>query len=183
MPAQIEPEGVTTQVATNPGLADQPFGSSRPQTLLTGSHEIPQAPHSLVRALFLLLQIMYLCFYLISLARLHVVEEIVAGMVAHPIWVLVGLIVTAVIGIPIRLYLISTVAFKAPGLKDKFPRLFAIIFPLDELWALAPFLLVQQIGYGLALGLTAILLYAPFAERALVLMGAGTSLGGEPARS
>jgi len=126
---------------------------------------------------------MYLCLYLISLARLHVVEEIVAGMVAHPVWVIVVLIVTAVVGIPIRLYLISTVAFRAPGLKDKFPRLFAVIFPLDELWALAPFLLVQQIGYGLALGLTAILLYAPFAERALILMGAGASIRREPVGS
>jgi len=80
-----------------------------------------------------------------------------------------------VVGIPIRLYLISTVSFRAPGLREKFPRLFAVIFPLDELWALAPFLLLPQIGYGLALGLTAILLYAPFAQRSLVLMGAGTS--------
>lgn len=144
------------------------------QTLLTGSHELPRASHSLVRTLFLLLQVMYLCFYLVSLARLHIVEEIFAASVSHPIWLVVALIVTAVVGIPIRLYLISTVAFKAPGLKEKFPRLFAVIFPLDELWALAPFLLLPQIGYGLALGLTAILLYAPFAQRSLVLMGAGT---------
>jgi cholera toxin transcriptional activator len=144
------------------------------QSLLTGSHELPQASHSLVRILFLLLQVMYLCFYLISLARLHVVEEILAATVSGPIWVVVALIITAVVGIPLRLYLISTVAFKAPGLTEKFPRLFAVIFPLDELWALAPFLLLPQIGYGLALGLTAILLYAPFAQRSLVLMGAGT---------
>lgn len=144
------------------------------QTLLTGSHELPQAPHSLLRTLFLLLQVMYLCFYLISLARLHIVEEILAASVARPLWVVVALIVTAVAGIPIRLYLISAVAFKAPGLKERFPRLFAVIFPLDELWALAPFLLLPQIGYGLALGLTAILLYAPFAQRSLILMGAGT---------
>jgi hypothetical protein len=58
-----------------------------------------------------------------------------------------------------------------------------IVFPLDELWALAPFLLVPQIGYGLALGFTAILLYAPFAERSLILMGAGDAARPEPARS
>jgi cholera toxin transcriptional activator len=145
-----------------------------PLTLLTGSHELPQAPHALVTTLFLLLQVMYLCFYLISLARLHEVDEILAATVSRPIWVIVALIVTAVVGIPVRLYLISMVAFKAPGLKEKFPRLFAVIFPLDELWALTPFLLLPQIGYGLALGLTAILLYAPFAQRSLVLMGAGT---------
>ena len=148
---------------------------SAAQTLLTGSDELPQAPHSLVRILFLLLQLMYLCFYLISLARLPMVEEILAATVSRPIWVVVALIVTAVIGIPIRLYLISTVAFRAPGLRKKFPWLFAVIFPLDELWALAPFLLLPQIGYGLALGLTAVLLYAPFAQRSLILMGAGTA--------
>lgn len=153
------------------------------QTLLTGAHEIPRASHSLVRTLFLLLQIMYLGFYLVSLARLGEVDEILAATVSRPKWVVVVLIITAVIGIPIRLYLISTVAFKAPGLREKFPRLFAIILPLDGLWALAPFLLLQQIGYGLALGLTAILLYAPFAERALILMGAGGASRDEAASS
>jgi DNA-binding winged helix-turn-helix (wHTH) protein len=143
-----------------------------PQTILTASHEVPQASHSLVRTLFLLLQVMYLCFYLVSLARLHGIEEIMAASVSRPLWGIVALIVTAVIGIPTRLYLISMAAFKVPGLRDKFLRLFVGIFPLDELWALAPFLLLEQIGYGLALGLTAILLYAPFAERSLILMGA-----------
>lgn len=45
-----------------------------------------------------------------------------------------------------------------------------MIFPFDELWALAPFLLIDQIGFGLALGATAALLYAPFAQRSLILM-------------
>jgi DNA-binding winged helix-turn-helix (wHTH) protein len=150
---------------------EQPRTSS--SGLLTAQHEVPQAHGTLVTTLFLLLQLMYLCFYIISLARLHTVDEILATMVSHPVWVVVGLIVSAVVGIPIRLYLISTAAFRAPGLRQKFLRLFVIIFPLDELWALAPFLLVPQIGYGLALGFTAILLYAPFAERSLILMGAG----------
>jgi hypothetical protein len=47
-----------------------------------------------------------------------------------------------------------------------FPGLLA----LDELWALSPFLLAPQIGLGLALGITAALIYLPFAQRALVLM-------------
>jgi hypothetical protein len=48
-----------------------------------------------------------------------------------------------------------------------------VVYVLDEIWALAPFLLAQQIGYGLALGATAALLYVPFAQRSLILMGAG----------
>jgi hypothetical protein len=45
-----------------------------------------------------------------------------------------------------------------------------MIFALDELWALAPFLLIDQVGFGLALGATAALLYAPFAQRSLIFM-------------
>jgi cholera toxin transcriptional activator len=141
--------------------------------LLSSAAEMPEASHTVVRLLFFLLQLMYFCFYVISLARLRVVEEIVGGAVAYSVWVVVVLIVTAVVGIPTRLYLMSGVGFNAPGLREKFLRLFPVLFPLDELWALAPFLLVQQIGYGLALGLTAILLYVPFAQRSLILMGAG----------
>ncbi len=173
-----------TETLTQPELAAAPEPSDPPRasaertgtpakTLLTALHEIPPASRSLVRTLFLLLQVMYFCFYLISLARLHVVEEIIDAASARPTWIFVLLIITAVVGIPTRLYLMTAAGFNAPGLREKFLRLFPMIFPLDELWALAPFLLVQQIGYGLALGLTAILLYAPFAERSLILMGAG----------
>jgi hypothetical protein len=49
--------------------------------------------------------------------------------------------------------------------------LFPFILPLDELWALAPFLIVEQIGIGLAIGVTAALLYLPFSQRSLLLMG------------
>lgn len=141
--------------------------------LLTSPDEMPQASRRLVRSLFLLLQVMYLCFYAISLARLSIVQDIIRSMVSHTLWAVVLVVITAAVGIPTRLYLISALAFNAPGLREKFLRMFPVIFPLDELWALAPFLLVEQIGYGLALGITAALLYVPFAQRSLILMGAG----------
>jgi hypothetical protein len=53
----------------------------------------------------------------------------------------------------------------------KFLQLFPVVLPLDELWALAPFLLVDEIGVGLALAGTAALLYVPFSQRSLILMG------------
>jgi len=145
------------------------------QSLLTGADELPQASRALVRWLFFLLQVMYLCFYVISLARLGIVQEIIRGMVSHTLWVVVLIVITAAVGIPTRLYLISALAFNAPGLREKFLRMFPAIFPLDELWALAPFLLAEQLGHGLALGITAALLYVPFAQRSLILMGAGAS--------
>jgi cholera toxin transcriptional activator len=181
-PVEVDARGPSPDAASGAALpvmkSVPPLEASDPDTkattLLTSADEVPPASRSLVRTLFLLLQIMYLCFYLISLARLHVIEEIMAATVSRPNWIVVGLVITAAVGIPIRLYLISTVSFNAPRLSEKFLRLFPVIFPLDELWALAPFLLVQQIGYGLALGLTAILLYVPFAERSLILMSTGT---------
>jgi len=142
-------------------------------TLLTQPDELPHAPALVVRSLFLLLQVMYLCFYVISLARLSHVENAIRGVVNHTLWAVVLLVVTAVIGIPLRLYLLSAAGFNTPGLRPRFLRLFPLTFVLDEIWALAPFLLAEQIGYGLALGATAALLYVPFAQRSLILMGAG----------
>ncbi len=143
--------------------------------LLASPEDLPQAPRPVVRALFLLLQVMYLAFYAVSLARLGIVQNVVRTAMPHTVWALVLLIVTAAVGIPTRLYLISAVAFNAPGLRERFLKIFPVVFPLDELWALAPFLLAPWIGFGSALGATAALLYAPFAQRSLILMGAGSS--------
>jgi hypothetical protein len=43
----------------------------------------------------------------------------------------------------------------------------------DVLWALSPFLLMHHINTGLALACMALLVYSPFAQRSLMLMGAG----------
>jgi hypothetical protein len=47
------------------------------------------------------------------------------------------------------------------------------VLPLDWLWALSPFLLLHHIHYGVALACMTLLVYSPFAQRSLVLMGAG----------
>jgi cholera toxin transcriptional activator len=138
---------------------------------LSEKHDLPDAPRGVVQILFSLIQIMYLSFYFISLARLRWVEPILSQAVQHPRWIFGLLILTALVGIPIRLYLLSAVVFGYRGLPVKFLRLFPIVIPLDELWALAPFLLVDQIGVGLALAATAALLYLPFSQRSLMLMG------------
>jgi cholera toxin transcriptional activator len=138
---------------------------------LSDSHDLPDAPRGVVQILFSLIQIMYLSFYFISLARLRWVEPILSQAVQHPKWIFALLVLTALVGIPIRLYLLSAVLFGYRGLPVKFLRLFPVVMPLDELWALAPFLLVDQIGVGLALAATAALLYLPFSQRSLMLMG------------
>jgi hypothetical protein len=58
-------------------------------------------------------------------------------------------------------------------LRGKFLKLWPFLLVLDVLWALSPFLLLHHINYGLALACMALLVYSPFAQRSLILMGAG----------
>lgn len=144
-------------------------------SLLTHPDELPTASRGVVRVLFGLIQIMYLCFYVISLGKLASIERIVQPMVSRPYWVLSLVMVTAVVGIPTRLYLLAGVGFDSKSLHEKFRKLFPFVFPLDELWALAPFLAVHQLGIGLAFAATAALLYVPFSQRTLMLMNYRTT--------
>jgi cholera toxin transcriptional activator len=151
---------------------EKPAGEKR-SFALSDPHDLPDAPRGVVQALFSLIQVMYLCFYVTALARLPRVEPLLAEAVRRPKWVLTLLLGTALVGIPVRLYLLSASIFGYRGLALKFLRLFPFVLPLDELWALAPFLLIDQIGIGLALAATAALVYLPFSQRSLMLMGEG----------
>jgi len=156
-----------------PESRERPGSSAAPSTaasLLTHPDELPAVPHGYVRVLFLLIQVMYLSFYIAALAHLSAVQALLDGKLGRADWVTAVLVASAAIGIPIRLYLLSSVSFDVKDLSRKFLRIFLPTFMLDELWALAPFLLTPQIGLGLALAATAALLYVPFAERTLVLM-------------
>jgi DNA-binding winged helix-turn-helix (wHTH) protein len=131
---------------------------------------VPIPRRGLVRALFALIQVMYLIFYVSGLAHLHGVDRIASNFL--PGWralVIVGaVLVTGAVGIPLRFYLLSAVAFDFRKLGGTFGRLFPFVLALDQLWATAPFLLLPQIGVGLAFAATAALLYVPFSERTLV---------------
>jgi DNA-binding winged helix-turn-helix (wHTH) protein len=131
------------------------------------------APHrGLVRALFVLIQVMYLAFYVNALHHLSAVDQVASNSL--PDWgarlIVIAVLVTGATGIPLRLYLLSAVAFDFRKLGNIFPRLFPVVLVLDQLWAVAPFLLLPQIGIGLAFAATAALLYVPFSERTLVRM-------------
>lgn len=141
-----------------------------PASVLTRSEELPAVPKHYVQILFLLIQVMYLCFYVAGLARASAVEDLLEQSFGHPALVTAIFFLTAAVGVPLRLYLLSAAAFDVRDLPQKFLRIFWPTFVLDELWALAPFLLTVQIGIGLALAVTAALIYVPFAQRTLVLM-------------
>ena len=145
--------------------------NGRVAAVLTRAEDVPAVPRRYARFLFLLLQFMYLDFYIAALARLGRIEDLLEAALSYWTWVVVVLVVTAAIGIPIRLYLLAAASFDVRGLTHKFHRLFPFTFVLDELWALAPFLLLPQIGLGLALAACATLIYLPFSQRTVLLMG------------
>lgn len=142
------------------------------QTPVTAAEpSLPRAHRGTVRTLFALSQILYLSMYIAALAHLHQVDAISEQLFAiSGTWIVVAVIVTCAVGIPLRLYLLTAIAFDYAGLGVSYRRLFAVQFPLDELWALAPFLLVPSIGFGLAFAAMATLVYLPFSQRTLVRM-------------
>jgi cholera toxin transcriptional activator len=151
--------------------------------VLSESHDLPEVQHATVRLLFSLIQVMYLCFYVAALAYLHRLESVIPDLVPRPTWlaewVFVLLTVSALAGIPVRLYLLSAAAFGYSRLTSRFLTLFPALFLLDELWALTPLLLAGRIGTGLALAATAALLYVPFSQRSLLLMSKANSRAAE----
>jgi cholera toxin transcriptional activator len=134
--------------------------------------DLPIPHRRLSRGLFALIQVMYLSFYLAALFRLREIDRIADSFVpgGGAFALLVAVLVTAGIGIPLRCYLLSAVAFDYSGLAEKFGKLFVFVLLLDSLWAVAPFLLMEKIGLGPAFAATAGLLYLPFSERTLVRM-------------
>jgi DNA-binding winged helix-turn-helix (wHTH) protein len=158
-------------------LKERAADSADPETkpsfrILASPEELPKASYSVVQTLFVMLQIMYLGFYVGALANLAEIEELFAPL-PKATQVYFVLIATAAILIPVRLFVLSATLFHAPGAREKFLKLWPFLLPLDELWALSPFLLLHHINFGLALACMTPLVYSPFAQRSLVLMGAG----------
>ena len=83
--------------------------------------------------------------------------------------------ITAAVLIPARAFVLCAALFHAPGFRDKFLTLWPFLLFFDELWSLSPFLLLHHINFGVALACTALLVYSPFAQRSIVLMGAGSA--------
>jgi cholera toxin transcriptional activator len=134
--------------------------------------DIPIPRRSLSRTLFALTQVMYLSFYLSALFRLHVIQNIADSFL--PAWAATALagvvMITAGVGIPLRCYLLSAIGFDYQQLGEKFQKMFPFVLALDQLWAVAPFLLIHKIGLGAAFAACAALLYLPFSERTLIRM-------------
>jgi DNA-binding winged helix-turn-helix (wHTH) protein len=157
----------TTEPPNSVAIAPQPVAVDQP-----ADDELPKTPRAVACALFALAQLMYLIFYIVALAHLDEVFSTASVVIpgsGRAVWLAV--IVTAGVGVPIRLYLLAAVAFDYQPLGRKFFRLFPLIIALDWMWALAPFLIAHKIGNGLAIAACGALLYLPFSERTLIRMG------------
>lgn len=144
--------------------------------ILTTPEELPRTSPFVVQTLFVLLQLMYLAFYVGALANLPEIEELFSPL-PRETQIVAILIATAATLILVRATILSAAFLRPPRGREKLLRMWPFLLPFDELWALSPFLLLHHISVGLALACTALLVYSPFAQRSLVLMGAGQGAG------
>jgi cholera toxin transcriptional activator len=161
--APAPPEVVSPSVGA---LTAQP-ASAQPEA----DSGLPRASRNTTRLLFALTQIMYLIFYLSALFSWENTYQ--ASFTA---WGRAGTVVfvvylaTALVGLAVRLYLISATAMDYHLLGNKYRILTPALFVLDMIWALSPLLIADRIGLGFALGASATLIYMPFAQRTLMKM-------------
>jgi len=119
-----------------------------------------------VRALLMLIQFSYLVMYALALYKFHDVLRVSHELYASP--VLGGLLLTAgVLGVPVRLYQFTALAFDYSDLGRKYRWLFLPVLFLDEVWAATPLLFLGQL-HGLVLLCAAALAYLPFSQRTLL---------------
>jgi DNA-binding winged helix-turn-helix (wHTH) protein len=161
-PAPVSPE-VAAAVEPEAGLLDG---------ILSSPRELPKTSHPVVQTLFVLLQLMYVGFYVGALGNVAEIEELFSPL-SRSTEILTVMIVTAAVLIPVRAFVISMVLLHAPRAREKFLTMWPFLLLFDEVWSLAPCLLLHHINLGLALSCTALLVYSPFAQRSLMLMGAG----------
>jgi DNA-binding winged helix-turn-helix (wHTH) protein len=159
VPAASGPSQIETDVSPRP----RPGPGTEP--------DLPHARRGTSRLLFILAQIMYLSFYFAALfdwRQLDRASSMIAPRAGQVVFAVY--LVTALVGVAVRLYLITATSFDYHLLGVKYRILYPGLFLLDMIWALAPCLLADRMGWGLALGACAALIYMPFAQRVLMQM-------------
>lgn len=139
--------------------------------VLAGPDDLPRSSHAVARTLFLLLQVMYVGFYVGALANLGEIGELLSPLSYARVAFRV-IVVTAAVLIPARVFVVCAVLFRAPRAREKFLQLWPGLLVMDLLWALSPALLLHHISVGVAIACMPLLVYSPFAQRSLMLMGA-----------
>ncbi len=154
------------------GPAPSPASTPRsPKRRKTDEAGLPDLKRAIPRGLFTLIQLMYVAFYVLALARLEFIHSLlgrVAGAFEWP--VVIAALLTGVMGLAARLYMLSAVSFDFQGFGKQYHRIFPMLMMLDVIWAMTPFLIAEKVGIGLAFVFIVCLLFLPFAQRTLVRM-------------
>jgi hypothetical protein len=110
--------------------------------------------------------------YSVTLFNLDVAVPVLSRTLLRPLQAetlaLPLLLTLALIGVAVRLYLLTTVALDHPATAPQYVRLLPALFLLDLLWAFTPLLLAEETGLPIALVLIPVLVYAPFSQATLV---------------
>jgi DNA-binding winged helix-turn-helix (wHTH) protein len=126
-------------------------------------------PSKGARAVFLFIQVGYVAMYSAALYYVGDLERAFGRLGVNSMSVALPLVVvTAMSGVAVRLYLLSSVGLGHPAAGVKFKRLFPILLILDGFWAASPLLVAHRISFGLALVGAAGLAYLPFSQRTLM---------------
>ena len=164
-------EGVTAsadvEVSADEAIVERRFWEG----VLATPEDLPRSSHAVVRTLFVLLQVMYVAFYVGALANLGEIGDLLSPL-SYARVAFITIVASAAVLIPVRVFVVCMVLFRAPRAKEKFLKLWPFLLVADALWALSPALLLHHINVGLAIACMTLLVYSPFAQRALVLMGA-----------
>lgn len=164
----VEPQAKPEQ-PPQPVIA--PATGAQADTQHAPESSLPRTNRNTARLLFVLTQVMYLIFYLSALFswentyRASYMAWGRAGGTAFAIYM-----ASALVGLAVRLYLISATAMGYHLLGNKFRILTPGLFVLDMIWAMSPLLIQDRIGFGFALAACAALIYMPFAQRTLMKM-------------
>ena len=181
--AAVEVVGAAAEAETvGPVAVAEERGAGLLDRVLARPEDLPKSSRGVVVTLFLLLQGMYLAFYVGALANLGEIRELM-GALGMAAGFFTGVVATAAAMIPVRVFLLCAVLFEAPGMRGKFLRMWPLLAVMDWMWALSPFLLLHHMSFGLALACVTPLVYAPLAQRSLVLMGAVEARGSDRAEA
>lgn len=149
------------------GSGQQEEGRIADTNLRKGEYSLPR---NTARFLFVALQCLYLGMYI---AALHWpfqmstgLEHILGRNWAEKLTLLY--LVTSMIGIAVRLYLMTNVIWDHVQTGIRYRLLFPFLFTLDILWSVSPFGLSLSIGEIFALACIPPLVFSPFSQRTLI---------------
>ncbi len=146
------------------------------RTLESGEHRSAALPQQyapplslsrwMARALLAFIQLGYLAMYALVLYKFHDLFR-----VSHELYrsaTLGGvLLIVAMLGAPLRLYLLTALIFDYPDLGQKFRLLFPAVLLLDLAWGATPMLFLGQLQLAVLL-CAAALAFLPFSQRLLL---------------